>query len=409
VPGAPPTPVDDCDVTLSATGTDDHIQLITAIAQAQTDDVICLQPGDYDVGQTLDITLAAGITFKGIGDSPDDVVLNFRAPSAKGIFVSVNDVTIENLWVKNTPENGVEQTGTSGSVFRKLHLSWDAGSVVENGAYAVYAEGCSDTIAEYNQVSGASDTGLYVEACEGGRVNNNWVHANVAGVEIENSLDIEAYDNLVFDNTGGLLALQEPFSEEHFPNANILLRDNEVFCNNRENFAKPGSIVAELPQGTGTLSFGSHGVEIRDNIMDGNISVAMLIASNVLLCQIAGQDCGYDDRPGYNPYPEKIYVHDNIYINNGTDPKSILKDISVVTGLPMPEVIWDGFIREGLSDPEICLGTETPLPTYLDVTQDQCQGLNEAETLACILANATEDPTGRDCVVTFPVQKPDPI
>jgi len=35
--------------------------------------------------------------------------------------------------------------------------------------------------------------------------------------------------------------------------------------------------------------------------------------------------------------------------------------------------------------------------------------MNETETLACILANATEDPTGRDCVVTLPVQEPDPI
>ena len=46
---------------------------------------------------------------------------------------------------------------------------------------------------------------------------------------------------------------------------------------------------------------------------------------------------------------------------------------------------------------------------YLAVTQNQCQGMTETETLACILANATEDPTGRDCVVTFPVQEPDPI
>jgi parallel beta-helix repeat protein len=410
VPNAPPTSSEDCTTTLSATGTDDHVAILEAIVGASANDVICFNPGEYDVGAILGVSLVPGLTLKGLGDSPDDVVFDFKERGTKGIFVQVNDVTVENMWIKNTAENAVEQAGTSGSVFRKLHVSWDAGSVTGNGAYAVYADDCSDTTVEYNQVSGASDTGLYVDGCEGGHVNNNWVHANVAGIEVENSLDVEAYDNLVFDNTGGLLALQEPISSDHLINTNVLLHDNEVFCNNRENFAQPGSVVGELPQGTGTLIFGSQGVEIRNNIIDGNISVGVLIASNVLLCQLSGQRCDYDQLPGYNPYPEKIYVHDNIYINNGTDPKSILGDISMGTELlPLPDVIWDGFIREGVSDPEICLGTETPLPTYLDVTQNQCQRMNETETLACILDNATEDPTGRDCVVTLPVQEPDPI
>ena len=62
--------------------------------------------------------------------------------------------------------------------------------------------------------------------------------------------------------------MQEPISSDHLINTNVLFRDNEVFCNNRENFAQPGSVVGELPQGTGTLIFGSQGVEIRNNIIE---------------------------------------------------------------------------------------------------------------------------------------------
>lgn len=409
VPDAPATSSNDCDDTVTATGTDDQMQIITAITNASSGDVICLSPGEYDVAATIDITAAPGLTLKGIGDSPDDVILDFKERGSKGIFVSVDNVTIENMWIKNTAENAVEQRGTTGPVFRKLHVSWDTGSVVENGAYSIYPTDCSDTVVEYNQVSGASDAGLYIGKCEGGVANNNWVHANVAGVEVENSLDVDVYDNAIFDNTGGLLALQVPISDNRLTNTNVFMYDNEVFCNNRENFALPGSTVAELPQGTGAMSFGGAGVEIRNNVMDGNISVAMLVVSNVLLCQLSGQDCDFNEIPGYNPYPEKIYIHDNVYINNGTDPQSVLADISIITGVPMPEVIWDGYIREGVSDPEICLGTDTPLPTYTDLTENMCQGDPPSGAVACIITNNTDNPAGRDCVVDLPIDDPGPI
>ncbi|MEM8606599.1 MAG: parallel beta-helix domain-containing protein [Myxococcota bacterium] len=406
VPNAPATSSDDCDVTLDATGTEDQVQIITAITEAQTGDVICLNPGMYDVAATLDITATPELTLKGIGGSPDDVVLDFKERGSKGIFVSVDDVTIENMWVKNTAENAVEQRGTTGSVFRKLHVSWDAGSITENGAYCIYPTDCFDTVIEFNQVSGASDAGLYVGKCEGGTVNNNWVHANVAGVEVENSLDVDVFDNEIFDNTGGLLALQEPIPGGRLTNTNVFMFDNEVFCNNRSNFALPGSTVAELPQGTGAMSFGGAGVEIFDNVIDGNVSVGMIIVSNVLLCQLSGQDCDFDEIPGYNPYPEQIYIHDNTYVANGEDPQSILADISIVTGVPMPTIIWDGYVRPGVTDPQICLGTEE-LPTYYDLTQNMCQDAESVE--ACIIMNASPDATGRSCAVDLPIEDPEPI
>jgi hypothetical protein len=137
--------------------------------------------------------------------------------------------------------------------------------------------------------------------------------------------------------------------------------------------------------------------------MDSNNSTALLLVSNVLLCQIAGSDC--DAQEGYNRYPEQIYVHDNIYINNGTDPQDIVGDIAVITGTPTPEVIWDGYINPDTSDPQICLGDPVEV-TYIDLTQDQCQQEETAEGLTlCIAANFTEEPTGRNCTrppITFP-------
>jgi len=174
----------------------------------------------------------------------------------------------------------------------------------------------------------------------------------------------------------------------------VLMRNNYVYCNNHENFARPGTTVSNIPVGTGSMSFAGKGVELRDNIMDSNDSTAMLLVSNVILCQIAGDDCGAQD--GYNRYPEQIYVHDNTYINNGTDPQGIVGDIAVITGLPTPEVIWDGYINPDTTDPEICLGDPVDV-TYIDLTSDECQEVDGDGLTICIATNFNRDPAGRDC------------
>ena len=60
---------------------------------------------------TIGISDDPGLTLKGIGASPDDVVLDYADENgdcrgSKGINVGVDNVTIENLWVKNTCEPG---------------------------------------------------------------------------------------------------------------------------------------------------------------------------------------------------------------------------------------------------------------------------------------------------------------
>ncbi|MBW2189211.1 MAG: hypothetical protein JRG93_06420, partial [Deltaproteobacteria bacterium] len=164
VPNAPATSSDDCDETLSATGDGDHAQILTAIIGAGANGVICLNAGAYDMGGTIDITTTPGLTLKGIGDSPDDVVLDYADNAGDcrggvGINVTVDNVTIENMWVKNSCENAVVQRNVDGSVFRKVRVSWDGEPRTENGAYGIYPTDCTNTLVEYCQTQGASDAG----------------------------------------------------------------------------------------------------------------------------------------------------------------------------------------------------------------------------------------------------------
>ena len=418
VPNAPPTATDDCDITLNPTGTNDHAQIIDALVDNDlTNKSLCLGVGTWDMGGTIGITDDPGLTLKGIGPSPDDVVLEYADENgdcrgAKGISVGVDNVTIENMWVRNTCENAVEQRDTDGSVMRKVRVSWDGDPetgepITANGAYGIYPTDCQNTLVEYCQVQGASDAGIYIGKCTGGLVQNNIVYENVAGLEVENCVGVDASNNSAFDNVGGLFALQQTISGDMQDNADIRVFDNESYCNNHENFAKEGSAVAGIPVGTGILSFAGDGVEIFGNQITDNQSLGIGLASNVLNCQINGDDCPDSEGnypPGYNPYVKNNYVHDNAFTNNGTDPQGDFGDLFKILGFgvpgtPVPEVVWDGYKEAPDADSGNCLGTDAAAAASILVIGDACQDLtlDLPGYIGCALANNSTDQTPYLC------------
>jgi parallel beta-helix repeat protein len=482
VEGAPPTDTEDCTGDVFMPTANSAADLNARLNNADPGDVICLAEDTYNMSATIKISLVSGLTLKGIGDSPDDTVLVFGGPgSGPGIEASKDDVTIENLWVKNTGANGIEQSGTSGSVFRKVHVSWDNpckgdsppancdatcnpklcddasdnagvpcridmdcpnGACVEqenpcddelltcvvdsltategvclydkgiNGAYGIYPTNCQDTKVEYSQASNASDAGIYVGKCgweddttEGGVVHHNIVNGNVAGLEVENCLGVTVYENFVIDNTGGLMPLSQPgaASETRPSNTDVLMENNRVWCNNHWNFAKVG-VVEIIPAGSGFLMLGGDGIEVRNNDIQGNDTGGMLIVSNALTCAAAGADCPPFDFPEYNPYVENVYVHNNVFVDNGTnaDQTSSFYLIFDILNMgtpenPTPNIVWDGFVAEGVADPKICLG-EDYTGTYIDLTDNMCGDVASAPEFAgCIGDSKTTSTEGRLC------------
>ena len=452
VPNAPATATEDCTLTLNPTGTNDNAQIIDALVDNDlTDGTLCLGVGTWDMAGTIGITDDPGLTLKGIGPSPDDVVLDYADENgdcrgAKGINVGVDNVTIENLWVKNTCENGVEQRDTNGSVFRKVRVSWDdrcdrpsapancdatcantedcadprlvcdtvstsqtegtcIGNMTLNGAYGIYPTDCQNALVEYSQVQGASDAGIYIGKCTGGSVENNIVNENVAGLEVENCVDVDASNNTAFDNVGGLFALQQDISGDMQSNTNVRLFDNETYCNNHPNFAKPGSAVAGIPVGTGLLSFAGDGVEIFGNLITDNQTLGIGMASNLLNCQVAESDCPpYTE--GYDPYVKQNYIHDNVFTNNGTDPQGDFGTLFRVLGFgtaagpPVPNVVWDGYL-ENPTDVGLCLGTDAAAAATVLVIGDACQDpINPSigDYIMCAQDNVSTDQTPFLCV-----------
>lgn len=318
----------------------------TAFIEAEAGHTLCFE-GDFQFSDELLLT-QDGITLMGSGAGAT-FDFSTQEVGANGIHVqSVEGFRIQDMTVKNTPGDGVRVTDSTDVVFRNATVMWDAGPDEANGAYGVYPVGCTNVLIEDSEVSGASDAGIYVGQSENIIVRRNVAWGNVAGIEIENSTHADVYDNEARDNTGGILVFDLPDLPAG-QGGRVKVHDNVITNNNEINFATPGSIVAYLPTGTGVMILTMDDVEVHNNTITGHDSTGLLLISFEVV-----QAVGAGGRPGpeYEPYPERVHIHDNSFSGNGGSPQGLLVQVGPA---PLEDILWDGIVPPDGTDPEICI------------------------------------------------------
>jgi hypothetical protein len=68
--------------------------------------------------------------------------------------------------------------------------------------------------------------------------------------------------------------------------------------------------------------------------------------------------------PMTDPYPERMLIHNNTFMGNGTDPQVPLDIIGVK---PLEDVLWDGISPSGIpesNDAKLCFGKAGPYPSF---------------------------------------------
>jgi len=354
--GKKPLTVEGCDTVIqpiSGDTADDTEALQTALIDATSGDVICLTAGTYRLTAELSLSDHRDITVRGVGDTREDVVLDFADQDLgdDGVVVTADGFTIENMWVKNTPGNGVVVRADN-SVFRNLKVTWDAGSVTENGAYAVYPTNCDTTLVENVEVVGAADAGIYVGQCRNAIVRDSLVTGNVIGVEVENTTTADVYNNDIHGNTLGVLAVILPNLMKK-DGGFVLIRDNRISDNNLLNFGEMGTTAGVIPPGAGILVMGLPDVELRDNEISDQNGPAVFVASYEILEYLTGEmsmDAETDK------WTKRVYIHDNMMQDVGTMPSAQWELIGLS---PLPAILWDGALAPGITtqaEMEICLG-----------------------------------------------------
>ena len=221
--------------------------------------------------------------------------------------------------------------------FRGLRTEWTGEAKSSNGAYGIYPVQCSNVLIDSCVAIGASDSGIYVGQSRGVVVRNSRAEGNVAGIEIENTVDAAVFDNLATNNTGGILVFDLPGLQQK-AGSNVRIYRNRAIANNHANFAAPGNIVALVPPGTGLMIMATDQVEAFDNDIKDNHTVNVALLSYY----ISGKKL--TDKT-YDAFSEGISIHDNRISGGGGKPGGPLGNmLAPALGTPLPDILFDGMV-----------------------------------------------------------------
>lgn len=322
--------------------------LQTRLINAVPGEVVEIPAGIHQLTRSLSLNVD-GVTIRGEG--MDRSILSFKdqQQGAEGLLVSADDFVIEDLAIEDTVGDALKINDSNNVTIRRVRTEWTSGPQTSNGAYGIYPVQSSNVLIDGSVAIGASDAGIYVGQSSQIIVRNSRAEYNVAGIEIENSTFADVYDNIATNNTGGILVFDLPGLEVQGGQA-TRVHNNRIFENNTENFAPAGNIVANVPPGTGLLILANDNIEVFENEFTDNNNVNIMIYSYVL----GGRT--FSD-PNYDPYPEKIYIHDNRFSGGGTSPRHpALVALHELTGDQIPDVAWGGILKPGVENRDlICL------------------------------------------------------
>jgi len=298
----------------------DEAGIQAVVDQARPGDTVMVPYGVYYetvVIDTSDITLL-GEPNEG-GEWP---ILDGQGELADGIIASGNNFEVGYFHIRDYTDNGVLVEGVTGVHFHDIKAE-------RTGTYGVYPVQSSDVLIERVEVTGVDDAGIYAGQSENVIVRDSVAYGNVLGIELENTLGGEVYNNHVYDNSVGIfLVLLPNLTSKVSGMAQVY--DNRVEGNNHANFAPEGNLARLVPAGVGILILSSDDNEVYDNIIRDNQTTGLALFSLV--------STGFFDELDIGPNPESNWMRDNQYENNGFDPDGIVKEL----GVPAGDIIWDG-------------------------------------------------------------------
>ncbi|MGM9490566.1 parallel beta-helix domain-containing protein [Ideonella sp. YS5] len=315
-------------------------KLQTQLLDAKPGSVIEIPAGRWHLDRGLSLRVD-GVTLRGAG--LDKTILSFRGQVAgpEGLMVQASDFTIESLTIEDSQGDGLKINDGENITIRSVRVRWTDGPKTSNGAYGIYPVKTRNVLIEDSQSFGASDAGIYVGQSKNVIVRRCRAEQNVAGIEIENTIDADVTENVATGNTGGILVFNMPNLSQ--PGHSTRVYKNRVEQNNLGNFGAKGTAVASVPAGSGVVVNSNAKVEIFDNDVLDNRTANVIISSYFSTGYYS--DKGVE--PGYDPYPKAIYVHDNRFSGGGDSPDGVdlkvLKTAMFGLNGRFPDVLWDGY------------------------------------------------------------------
>lgn len=237
--------------------------------------------------------------------------LKMRDPMMHGI-------EIRGITIKGFRNNGLFTENVDG--FKIIDVE-----SIDNRNYGIFPTLSKNGLISHSKAIGSSlDSGIWVETSENVTVQHSFVTGNVNGLEVSNSDDILLAHNEATGNTVGAAILLLPDIFDDRPGAKrIDMRNNWIHDNNKENTARPGSILSFVPSGTGVLYLGVDQSTIANNRVENNDFTGIAIADYCLTVLGTPFDCAADPTITLEFLADQAAtentVVNNALINNGTN------------------------------------------------------------------------------------------
>ena len=349
-------------------------QIQTQLILAEDGDVIALPAGKIELSNTLSLDGKNNITIRGAGQEKTILSFKKQTQGAEGMKITNGqNIVLEHFTIEDSKGDLIKTQTVKGLDFRDITARWTGPPKASNGSYALYPVQCQNVRIERCTAIGASDAGIYVGQSDSVWVTQCVAKNNVAGIEIENTTHAWVWKNQAFANTGGILIFDLPDLPKK-RGGHVKVYDNLVGRNNFKNFAPKGNIVGKVPPGTGVMILATNDVEVYQNKIWENKTASTAIVS-YFISENPIKDTGY------NPYPSRIYIHDNIYSEGKRMPtwKNKLGFIFWWKfGKKVPHILYDGIENPDWKDasgrikPEyrICIG-DNENGTFANIRADK--------------------------------------
>ena len=179
------------------------------LLDAKPGTVIEIPAGRWHLDRGLSLRVS-GVTIHGAG--MEQTILSFRNQVAgpEGLLAQASDFRIEGLTIEDTKGDALKINSGENITIRDVRVRWTDGPKTSNGAYGLYPVKTKNVLIENSQSFGAADAGIYVGQSQNVVVRGCRAEQNVAGIEIENTIDADVHDNIATGNTGGILVFNMP-------------------------------------------------------------------------------------------------------------------------------------------------------------------------------------------------------
>lgn len=314
----------------------------TDMILAENGTTVEITEGVFTMSKSLSMDGKKNITIKGKGI--DKTILSFKGQVAgsEGIKITnCENIILEDLTVQDSKGDLIKTMHVKGMTFRRVKAEWTGKPSKDNGGYALYPVQCENVMIDSCIAIGASDAGIYVGQSKYIIVKNCKAYHNVAGIEIENSLYADVFNNVATDNTGGILVFDLPNLVQK-RGGYVRVFNNMIKTNNYSNFAPKGNIVASVPKGTGMLILATNNVEIFDNQIINNKTMGVGIIS-YYMTEIKIKD------KSYYPFPSAINIYNNTFERKKKRVPlegrfAQIYRFKLKFGRNVPHIVYDGII-----------------------------------------------------------------